>query len=268
VATLTPGLIAELAGSASSWSEMEHWVLAFLERDIGADTLFFLDQSGPTDSCRGVLAESSADLRSNWTTIGRTKAPGLLVRAALARDGVVVDSELFGTALREQQYYRAVMAPVRGYTTLFGVMPTSAQYPSNNVVTRRSSVDTSVNKGVRGEIVLGRCSGSRPFTSKQSAQLASLLPTLTLAHRALLPTASVLESSADAPSWAALTLREREVLSYLHLGYTNRQIGVALGTKERTVRNQLSRAYEKLGVGSRAEAVGLSWDDRPIVNRR
>ena len=54
---------------------------------------------------------------------------------------------------------------------------------------------------------------------------------------------------------AALTPREYEVWSYLHLGYTNEQIALALGSAPRTVRNQLSRVYEKLGVSGRAEAV-------------
>jgi DNA-binding NarL/FixJ family response regulator len=54
---------------------------------------------------------------------------------------------------------------------------------------------------------------------------------------------------------ARLTPREREVLGYLHLGYSNQQIALALGSAPRTVRNQLSRVYDKLGVGTRAEAV-------------
>jgi DNA-binding NarL/FixJ family response regulator len=59
-----------------------------------------------------------------------------------------------------------------------------------------------------------------------------------------------------------LSTREREILSYLRLGYTNREIGLALGTSFRTVRNQLSHLFEKLGVSTRAEAVGRSsWPD-------
>jgi DNA-binding NarL/FixJ family response regulator len=48
------------------------------------------------------------------------------------------------------------------------------------------------------------------------------------------------------------------VLGSLRLGYTNREIGLALGTRERTVRNQLSAIHGKLGVSTRAEAFG-SW---------
>ena len=46
-----------------------------------------------------------------------------------------------------------------------------------------------------------------------------------------------------------LTEREREVLGYLHLGYTNQQIAAALGSAPRTVRNQLSSAYAMRALG-------------------
>jgi DNA-binding CsgD family transcriptional regulator len=58
-----------------------------------------------------------------------------------------------------------------------------------------------------------------------------------------------------APESVGLTERERELLSYLGLGYTNEQIASACGVSPYTVRNQLSRAYSKLGVATRAEAV-------------
>ncbi|MDD9947519.1 MAG: LuxR C-terminal-related transcriptional regulator [Myxococcales bacterium] len=60
-----------------------------------------------------------------------------------------------------------------------------------------------------------------------------------------------------APDSFGLSPRELEVLSYLPLGYTNKQIALALGTSAGTVRNQLSNAYLKLGVACRAEAVGV-----------
>jgi DNA-binding CsgD family transcriptional regulator len=60
-----------------------------------------------------------------------------------------------------------------------------------------------------------------------------------------------------------LTAREREVLSYLRLGYTNREIAAACGTSPRTVRNQLSTVFEKLGAATRAEAVAISLGHGP-----
>jgi DNA-binding NarL/FixJ family response regulator len=54
---------------------------------------------------------------------------------------------------------------------------------------------------------------------------------------------------------AALTTAERFVLNRLASGHTNAQIGHHLGRSEKTVRNQLTRIYAKLGVANRVEAV-------------
>jgi DNA-binding CsgD family transcriptional regulator len=57
---------------------------------------------------------------------------------------------------------------------------------------------------------------------------------------------------------ARLSPREEEIFSYLQRGYSNRQIGLVLGTSPLTVRNQLARLFRKVGVSSRAELVGLA----------
>lgn len=49
--------------------------------------------------------------------------------------------------------------------------------------------------------------------------------------------------------------REREVLRLVAEGLTNRGIGHQLGISDRTVQGHLASIYEKLGVGSRTEAV-------------
>lgn len=43
-------------------------------------------------------------------------------------------------------------------------------------------------------------------------------------------------------------------------GRDDSQIGAALFISDKTVRNQVSRVYEKLGVGSRAQAVALAHE--------
>jgi pimeloyl-ACP methyl ester carboxylesterase/DNA-binding CsgD family transcriptional regulator len=52
-----------------------------------------------------------------------------------------------------------------------------------------------------------------------------------------------------------LSLRERQALALLCEGISNTQIAWELGISEKTVRNCLSRLYEKLGVHSRAAAI-------------
>ena len=72
---------------------------------------------------------------------------------------------------------------------------------------------------------------------------------------------AVLEFAGAAPqglagdAFSALSPREREVLALLSDGLDNGQIGQCLSISEKTVRNHVSRVYDKLGVWSRAQAV-------------
>jgi DNA-binding NarL/FixJ family response regulator len=52
---------------------------------------------------------------------------------------------------------------------------------------------------------------------------------------------------------ALLTRREEEVVHLVEDGLTNRQIAVNLGLSEHTVRNNLFRIFDKLGVSTRVE---------------
>ncbi|HET7294615.1 MAG TPA: alpha/beta fold hydrolase [Vicinamibacteria bacterium] len=68
------------------------------------------------------------------------------------------------------------------------------------------------------------------------------------------------EAVAEDPIFASLSAREREVLKLAMQGRDNGQIGAALYISDKTVRNHVSRIYEKLGVGSRAQAVALAHE--------
>ena len=59
-----------------------------------------------------------------------------------------------------------------------------------------------------------------------------------------------------------LSAREREVLVQLAHGRTNLEIGRALFISEKTVRNHVTKIFEKLAVRSRAEAIVLAKDKR------
>lgn len=88
--------------------------------------------------------------------------------------------------------------------------------------------------------------GSTPFCDSDREAVLRLLPTLE---------AAVAARFATEPSGPVhdLTPREREIAELVAQGLTTRQIGVVLGTSPYTVRNQLSRIYEKLAIESRAE---------------
>jgi pimeloyl-ACP methyl ester carboxylesterase/DNA-binding CsgD family transcriptional regulator len=60
--------------------------------------------------------------------------------------------------------------------------------------------------------------------------------------------------------FAALSPREREILALISAGCTNVEIGRQLFISEKTVRNHVTRIFEKLGVRSRAQAIVLAKD--------
>ena len=57
---------------------------------------------------------------------------------------------------------------------------------------------------------------------------------------------------------AMLSVREREMLVFLAQGRTNREIADELCISVPTVKSHLARVYNKLGVNSRADALGAA----------
>ena len=74
---------------------------------------------------------------------------------------------------------------------------------------------------------------------------------LSLSKKAPVPS---MPKGADA---ASLTTAEHAVLYWVAAGRSNAQIGLCIGRSEKTVRNQLTRVYAKLGVVNRAQAVAV-----------
>jgi pimeloyl-ACP methyl ester carboxylesterase/DNA-binding CsgD family transcriptional regulator len=64
----------------------------------------------------------------------------------------------------------------------------------------------------------------------------------------------------EAPAFAALSPREREVLTLITEGFGNAQIAERLSISEKTVRNHVSNVFDKLGVWTRAQAIVFARD--------
>jgi len=67
-------------------------------------------------------------------------------------------------------------------------------------------------------------------------------------------------SKAEDALFESLSEREREILANLCSGLTNAAIGKALFISEKTVRNHITRIFEKLGVANRSQAIVVARD--------
>lgn len=67
-------------------------------------------------------------------------------------------------------------------------------------------------------------------------------------------------AGAEDPLLATLSVRERQILAAVVSGQSNSEIGAALFVSEKTVRNSLTRIFEKLGVRTRTQAAVLARD--------
>ena len=222
-------LFAEAARGSDSVEDFERVVLGQLGRSIGYDVAFFVRGPGPGRVAPGLQETVRRALLPRWHEYGAELAE--FASCALARGGVGVDREFFGgRALEQKSFYRDIMQPHAGKSTLIGFL--------------------SLRGRLRAKLVLGRTSPR--FSDREQARLRDVLPTLSVCE-------GVLGADRSArPTLSELSPREREVVSYLRLGFTNREIALALGTAPRTVRNQLTSIFEKLGASTRAEAVALS----------
>src|SRR5260221_9383025 len=64
------------------------------------------------------------------------------------------------------------------------------------------------------------------------------------------------------PAFASLSPRERAILALITEGLSNAEIAERLSLSEKTIRNQTSNVFDKLGVWSRAQAIVFARDRR------
>jgi DNA-binding CsgD family transcriptional regulator len=235
MSSLLPELI-DAARSAPSIEAYERSLFELLDREIGFDVAFCVRNGGLGPFSPGFQDAVRHDAAVTWQRFERELLP--MCRAAQNNGGINVDVEFFGPrALERMAHYQQLMIPHRGRSSLLGYLSGPSDQPI-------------------GAVMLGRTTPR--FSPSEQGKLQAALPLLALCELALRPPTASIGTSAGSSRTAILTAREREVLAYLQLGYTNPQIAMACGTSPRTVRNQLSAIFEKLGASTRAEAVALS----------
>lgn len=75
-------------------------------------------------------------------------------------------------------------------------------------------------------------------------------------------TAGLRDERRDDPRLSSLSVREREILTLIADGMTNRQIGETLSLAEKTVKNYVSSLLSKLGLERRTQAVALHIESK------
>lgn len=222
--------ILDAAAAAETWLDYEKPLLAALDRTIGFDLAFCVRKAGFGPHSPGFDPAVRRATGDHIHDYGCELDP--MRRDALRRQGVAIDVDFFGrTALERTSTYRDLMVPHHGNSTLLLFMGTP--------------------ETAEATVVLGRTR----FGFKDAD-----LQTLAAARSLLIVCERSVASRVFAEPAPALTTRERELLGYLRLGYTNRDIALACGTSFRTVRNQLSTLFTKLEVATRAEAVARSFE--------
>ncbi|MBX3190976.1 MAG: helix-turn-helix transcriptional regulator [Labilithrix sp.] len=218
--TLRLGEVAELASNSASLREFSASLLAAWGRHVGFDVAMHATEHG-VHAAVGVSPRDLEKMAANNDAYARELMP--VKRAALAQRGVAIDSQVL-TSRRGLRYYVEVMAPEGGEHALLALGTMGGRIVSMSTLGRT-----------------GSC-----FSRADVAAIEAVLPVVALGTAAL---------ERAAPRDGGLRARERELVDYVALGLTNAQIASALGLSPRTVRNQLSRLYAKLGVAGRAEMI-------------
>lgn len=220
--------VARLAVDAPDAASFERALLALIACVVEFDAAFVETKGAPRE--RAHVGMGAVRVTTSLTRAVRYDlelAP--VKRVALMRRGVAVDTAVLGeSAVRATAYHRDFAAPVCGKHSLLAWGRVRGREVAS--------------------VVLGRTGST--FGGEDIARVEELLPTIALSLASF--------TSRDAPADASLTPRERDVLGYLCLGYTNREIALACGSSPNTVRNQVARVFAKLGASTRAEAVALA----------
>lgn len=123
-------------------------------------------------------------------------------------------------------------------------------------IDRAMAVPIHVDRSLLVGFVFNR--SGRDFGERERARMEAIRPHLGDLYRigrAMDCARATQWAPGTAPGLPSLTPRELEVLRWLAVGKTDRDIGDILGISPRTVHKHLQRIYEKLGVETRTAAV-------------
>jgi DNA-binding CsgD family transcriptional regulator len=241
------------ANACSSASAFRRHVLDLLAAMVPYDSALFLPltpSGAPGEAPVGVnkplgrlrLFFDRPERHAEWSARSRA--------AADAQRSVYADYEVFSRRDRNRlPFYADIVRPQRIQKQLVIYLPFREQ--------------------ITGIIYVCRHERAIDFTAAELEWVRDLVPSVALAQVALSrqPADVIVSQSAAAidarpaaapaeglrERVAALSARERQLTDMVMRGFRNAEIAAALGTSPNTVRNQLSRIFDKLGASSRTE---------------
>jgi DNA-binding NarL/FixJ family response regulator len=201
---------------------------------VTATTIFVIDDHPLLREALKMLADAAGDLRVVGSS--ETASGSLEPVQQLSPDLILLDIDLGHEDGLEWLPKIAAAAPAARVLIL-----TALREPARDEEALRAGARGLVLKSAAPEVLLqairGVAAGALWFDP------------------AVLRSGNVRETPSGRGKLATLTAREREIVSLVREGLRNDDIAKRLGITSKTVKNQLTAVFEKLGVSSRLELV-------------
>ena len=230
------------------WSALLSILDEFLPHDACLAYLDYVDFAHTWDASR-ILATPNAHRSREWQQ--RRREVNMMPAFALSNPGLKLYtlSEVVPDPhrLRESEFFRRYMAAEGWYYSASSLFWDAGRLAS--------------------EIVIRRTAEQGDFTARELALLQRLHPHLdttlqrlsAVQRRATGATASPVEATHDTIQAlpGELTVAERELVQFVRIGFSNKEIAARLDKSVRTVKTQLTSVYKKCGVRSRSRLLAM-----------
>jgi DNA-binding CsgD family transcriptional regulator len=233
------------------WSALLSILDGFAPHDACVAYLDYVDFASTWDASR-ILATPNARRSREW--LQRRREVSMMPAFALSNPGIKLYrlSEVVPDPhrLRESEFFRRFMAAEGWYYSASLLFWTGERLAS--------------------EIVVRRTPEQGDFTAREMAVLQRLHPHLATTLQRLSAVERRASSSGSAPALekvatrdaiqslsGELTVAERELVQFVRIGFSNKEIAARLDKSVRTVKTQLTSVYKKCGVRSRSRLLAM-----------
>jgi DNA-binding CsgD family transcriptional regulator len=233
------------------WSALLSILDQFVPHDACVAYLDYVDFATTWDASR-ILATPNARRSREW--LQRRREVNMMPAFALANPGIKLYrlSEVVPDPhrLRQSEFFRRYMAAEGWYYSASSLFWDGERLAS--------------------EIVIRRTAEQGDFTAREMALLQRLHPHLATTLQRLSAVERRAASSGcvppadEAPKLDAihslpgeLTVAERELVQFVRIGFSNKEIAARLDKSVRTVKTQLTSVYKKCGVRSRSRLLAM-----------